>query len=85
MKIGVQLHPQATTTAAMQAAWQQADSMGVDSLWVWDHFYPLYGDPAATHFECYSLLAAMAVTPRVPRSAPSSPVTAIATPNSWPI
>lgn len=62
MKIGVQLHPQATTTDDLRQAWQAADSMGVDSLWVWDHFYPLYGDPAATHFEGWSLLAAMAVT-----------------------
>ena len=62
MKIGVQIHPQGTTTDTMRAAWQQADAMGVDSLWVWDHFYPLYGDADAAHFECYSLLAAMAVT-----------------------
>src|SRR5690606_18452725 len=39
---------------------------GVDSVWTWDHFFPLYGDPDATHFECYTLLAAMAaVTERV--------------------
>ena len=36
--------------------------MGVDSLWTWDHFYPLYGDPEASHFEGYSILAAMAAT-----------------------
>jgi probable F420-dependent oxidoreductase len=35
--------------------------MGVDSIWLWDHFFPLYGDPDAPHFEAYSLLAAMAV------------------------
>jgi probable F420-dependent oxidoreductase len=62
MKIGVQIHPQATTTKAMRAAWQKADGLGVDSIWTWDHFYPLYGDPEASHFECYSLLSAMAVT-----------------------
>ena len=45
----------------MRDAWKAADALGVDSLWTWDHFYPLYGDPDATHFECYSLLAAMAV------------------------
>lgn len=61
-KVGIQLHPQATTTAALQAAWQAADSMGVDSIWVWDHFYPLYGDAEASHFEAYALLAAMAAT-----------------------
>jgi len=61
-KVGIQLHPQATSVAALQAAWQAADGMGVDSIWVWDHFFPLYGDPDASHFECWSLLAAMAVT-----------------------
>ena len=60
-KIGVQLHPQATTTDQLRAAWRSADALGADSIWVWDHFYPLYGDPEASHFEAYGLLAAMAV------------------------
>jgi probable F420-dependent oxidoreductase len=59
-KVGVQLHPQATTVDDLRAAWRAADALGVDSIWVWDHFYPLYGDPEAAHFEAYSLLAAMA-------------------------
>jgi probable F420-dependent oxidoreductase len=62
MKIGVQLHPQATTMAELRAAWERADALKVDSIWTWDHFYPLYGDPDAPHFECYSILAAMAAT-----------------------
>jgi probable F420-dependent oxidoreductase len=62
MKIGVQLHPQATSMADMRSAWERADAMQVDSLWTWDHFYPLYGDPQAPHFEGYSILAAMAAT-----------------------
>jgi probable F420-dependent oxidoreductase len=61
MKIGVQLHPQDTSVDELRAAWRRADAMGVDSLWLWDHFYPLYGDPDARHFEAYTLLAAMAV------------------------
>src|SRR6476661_7338728 len=60
-KVGVQLHPQATTTDDLRAAWRAADALEVDSIWVWDHFYPLYGDPDAAHFEAYALLAAMAV------------------------
>jgi probable F420-dependent oxidoreductase len=59
-KVGVQLHPQATSVDEIRAAWQAADALEVDSIWVWDHFYPLYGDPAAAHFEAYTLLAAMA-------------------------
>ena len=60
MKIGVQIWPQATTVKAMRNVWRAADDLGVDSLWTWDHFYPLFGDPEAEHFECYTLLAAMA-------------------------
>ena len=60
-KVGVQLHPQATTTDDLRAAWRAADALEVDSIWVWDHFFPLYGDPDAAHFEAYALLAAMAV------------------------
>jgi probable F420-dependent oxidoreductase len=60
-KVGVQLHPQATGTDELRAAWRAADELEVDSIWVWDHFYPLYGDPDAAHFEAYTLLAAMAV------------------------
>ena len=60
MKIGVQLWPQATTVKEMRTAWRTADAMGVDSIWTWDHFYPLSGDPEERHFECYTLLAAMA-------------------------
>ena len=60
MKIGVQIQPQATSVKAMRQAWRAADDLGVDSLWTWDHFHPLFGDPEAEHFECYTLLAAMA-------------------------
>ena len=59
-RVGVQLHPQQTTYASIAEAARRADQMGVDSIWVWDHFYPLYGDPAGNHFEAYTLLAALA-------------------------
>jgi probable F420-dependent oxidoreductase len=61
VKVGLQLRPQATTIEALRAAWVGADQAGADSVWVWDHFFPLYGDPGGAHFEAYSLLAAMAV------------------------
>jgi probable F420-dependent oxidoreductase len=60
-RVGVQLHPQATTVEEMRAAWKAADALGVDSIWTWDHFYPLYGEPDAAHFEAWTLLSAMAV------------------------
>jgi len=65
--VGVQLHPQHTTMANMHRAWQNVDQLDVKgervkSLWTWDHFFPLYGDPDGTHFDGWSILAAMAVT-----------------------
>ena len=59
-KVGVQLHPQATTTDDLRAAWRAADALEVDSIWVWDHFYPLYGDPDGAHYECWTMLGAWA-------------------------
>ncbi len=60
VKVGIQIQPQGTSVAEMRTAWRAADEMGADSIWVWDHFYPLFGDPDATHFEAWTLLATMA-------------------------
>jgi probable F420-dependent oxidoreductase len=67
IKIGVQLHPQHCSINDLRAAWKKADALGVDSIWVWDHFYPLYGDPAGAHFEGWSLVAAMACETTTPQ------------------
>ena len=64
--IGVQLHPQATDLAALLDAARRADEAGIDSVWTWDHFFPLYGDADEAHFEGWTLLTAIAgVTERV--------------------
>jgi probable F420-dependent oxidoreductase len=63
-KIGVHIRPQHTTVQAMRAAWRAADDLGVDSITLWDHFYPLSGDPAGTHFEAWTLLSALACDTR---------------------
>jgi len=60
-KVGVQLHPQHSSIDDLRAAWREADDLGVDSIWLWDHFFPLYGESDGPHFEGWSLLAAMAV------------------------
>ena len=61
VKVGVQIQPQDTTVEGLRQAWKRADDLGADSIWLWDHFFPLYGDPEANHFEGYTLLAAAAV------------------------
>jgi probable F420-dependent oxidoreductase len=60
VKVGVQIKPQHASMAELRAAWQRADAMGVDSIWTWDHFFPLSGEPDGKHFEGLALLAAMA-------------------------
>ena len=66
-KVGVQLLPQHCTSDDLRRAWRAADQMGVDTIWTWDHFYPLYGAADGPHFEGYSLLAAMACETRTAR------------------
>ncbi|NNJ12680.1 LLM class F420-dependent oxidoreductase [Chloroflexales bacterium ZM16-3] len=60
VRIGVQLHPQHTTYASFAEAVRRFDEMGVDTIWNWDHFFPLYGEPQGPHFEGWTLLTAMA-------------------------
>ena len=48
-QVGVQLHPQHCTIDELRSAWQAADALGVDSIWTWDHFFPLYGDQDDVH------------------------------------
>ena len=59
-KVGVQIRPQHTTMDVLRRAWREADAMGVDTIFTWDHFYPLYGPEDGAHFEGWSMLAAMA-------------------------
>jgi probable F420-dependent oxidoreductase len=60
IRVGVQMHPQHNTYAGYIAAVRRFEAMGVDTLWNWDHFFPLYGDPQGPHFEAWTLLTAMA-------------------------
>jgi len=69
-KVGVTIHPQQCTIQQLRDAWRRADGLGVDSIWFWDHFFPLYGNPNGNHFECWSLLAAAAVDTHAPQIGP---------------
>lgn len=61
VRIGVQLQPQhAPDYGMIRDAVLRAEDAGVDIVFNWDHFYPLYGDPAGAHFECWTMLGAFA-------------------------
>ncbi len=60
VKVSLQISPQHAPYADHRKAWLEADDLGVDVIFNWDHFYPLSGEPDGLHFECYTQLAAMA-------------------------
>jgi probable F420-dependent oxidoreductase len=65
-RVAVQLQPQHAEYREIRRACVQAEEMGVDICFTWDHFFPLYGDPDGKHLECWTMLAAFAeITQRV--------------------
>ncbi|MGW6119405.1 LLM class F420-dependent oxidoreductase [Nocardia sp. NPDC055165] len=61
VRIGVQLQPQhAPDYGLIRDAVLRAEDAGVDIVFNWDHFFPLTGDPAGAHFECWTMLGAWA-------------------------
>ncbi|QNG20627.1 LLM class F420-dependent oxidoreductase [Rhodococcus triatomae] len=61
VRIGVQLQPQhAPDYALIRDAVLRSEDAGVDIVFNWDHFFPLYGDPDGAHFECWTMLGAWA-------------------------
>jgi probable F420-dependent oxidoreductase len=66
IKVGYSALPQHGDYRAQRNAWARAEELGADVLFTWDHFFPLSGDRNGRHFECMTLLAAMAeVTERI--------------------
>ena len=66
VRVGVSVLPQHADFADLRRAWRESEAAGVDTVFVWDHFYPLFGEPDGKHFECWMLLSALAeVTERV--------------------
>jgi probable F420-dependent oxidoreductase len=63
IRIAAQIHPQHGDYPAMRDAVVQAEAMGYDIAYTWDHFFPLYGG-GDTHLEAWSLLAGWAEATR---------------------
>ena len=56
----MQFHPQHADYEDIRAAVAHAEGLGVDIVYNWDHFYPLYGEPDGKHFEAWTMLGAWA-------------------------
>lgn len=60
VRLGVQIAPQHAPYALIRETAAELESLGVDILFNWDHFYPLSGEPDGLHFESWTMLAALA-------------------------
>jgi alkanesulfonate monooxygenase SsuD/methylene tetrahydromethanopterin reductase-like flavin-dependent oxidoreductase (luciferase family) len=60
IKVGVLPWGQRTDWASLRRVGQRADELGFDSLWTWDHLYPIQGDWRGPIFEGYMILAGWA-------------------------
>ena len=59
IRFGIQTGQQNVEWADLSALWAKADGWGYDSLWVYDHFYPIFVDPAGPCLEGWTLLSAL--------------------------
>ncbi|HEX4703793.1 MAG TPA: LLM class F420-dependent oxidoreductase [Pseudonocardiaceae bacterium] len=60
LRVAFQLQPQHADYAKIRATLAEAEELGVDIVFNWDHFFPLYGEPDGEHFECWTMLGAWA-------------------------
>jgi F420-dependent oxidoreductase-like protein len=65
MRFALKTRPEHQTWEELLALWVAADEHPVfESIWNWDHFYPLTGDLTGPNFEGWTMLAAMAQATR---------------------
>ncbi|HET6877133.1 MAG TPA: LLM class F420-dependent oxidoreductase [Jatrophihabitans sp.] len=60
VRIALQLQQQHADYPAIRRAVHEAEELGADIVFNWDHFYPLSGDSDGKHFECWTMLGAWA-------------------------
>lgn len=60
IRVGVQLAPQHADYAMIRRAAAEAEELGVDVLFNWDHFFPLGKVSEGKHLECWTMLGAWA-------------------------
>jgi len=64
IRFGLQTGQQGFSWSDIESTWQRADEWGYDSLWAYDHFYPIFTDPTGPCLEGWTLLAALAQVTR---------------------
>lgn len=67
VRFGIQTAQQNLPWKDLHDVWVAADSWGYDSLWLFDHFYPIFADPTGPCHEGWTMLAALAHSTRLAR------------------
>lgn len=57
IRVAVQIPPSQADHAAIRRAATEADALGADAIFTWDHFLPLGPDRSGMHLECWTTLA----------------------------
>jgi alkanesulfonate monooxygenase SsuD/methylene tetrahydromethanopterin reductase-like flavin-dependent oxidoreductase (luciferase family) len=60
LRFGIQTPNQQVTWDQLLATWKEAEALGFDSAWVYDHFIPIFGNQDAPCLEGWTALAALA-------------------------
>src|ERR671937_2295698 len=60
VRFGIHTPNQNTTWDDVVATWKEAESLGFDSAWVYDHFIPIFGNRDGPCLEGWTALAALA-------------------------
>jgi F420-dependent oxidoreductase-like protein len=60
LRFGIQTGQQNLEWTDLLGLWQAADEWGYDSMWIFDHLYPIYSDPNGPCMEGWTTLAALA-------------------------
>jgi F420-dependent oxidoreductase-like protein len=59
VRFGIQTGQQSVEWPQMLDLWTKADAWGYDSLWAFDHFYPIFVDPKGPCYEGWTTLSAL--------------------------
>ncbi len=60
IRFGIQTGQQGAAWQQIEEVWIKADALGYDSLWAYDHFYPIFTEPDGPCLEAWSLIGALA-------------------------
>lgn len=64
VRFGIQTPNQDVAWDDLVGTWQEAEALGFDSAWVYDHFIPIFGNQGGPCLEGWTMLAALAQATR---------------------